>query len=739
MKYLLVQLKPHWKYIAIILIAHIVQAYTTILLPSYTSNLVDTGIQNSGVEHAVPLELTQETQAYLSAVMLPEEQVTFDENYTMNEQGTYRLINSEDVSEEEFDKLESHFALPLAIIQTVNTLPESEANQAKQLINQAAGDAEAVAAIREAIAPDLEVLGESAIRNAGIQLVISEYTATGNDADALKIDYLFREGTMMLLIALVTFASAALAFYLASIVGAEVGYDLRDKIFSKVLSFSQNEMGEFSTASLITRSTNDIQQLQIIVTLLLRIIIFSPILALFGVVTIFTTHFSMAWVLILAIALIGILVAILFKLTMPRFKVLQQLIDRVNLLAREILTGLQVIRAFGRQDKESERFDEGNVDLRNTFLFVGRTMSLMMPTMMLIANGISVLIVWVAGSRIGAGEMQVGEMMAFITYTMQVIFSFLMFSLMSMQIPRALISAGRIQEVLDKPLSIADLENPTVLEDVQGEVTFDNVTFSFTDSEEDTLKDINFTAAKGETTAIIGSTGSGKSTLLSLLMRFYDPTEGAVLIDGVDIRQMRQKQLREIIGFVPQKGVLFSGDIRSNISYGVESLSEESLTEAAEIAHATEFIEQKDDGYNSPISQGGTNVSGGQKQRLSIARAIAKQPKILVFDDSFSALDYRTDASLRQTLKEKIAGVTTIIVAQRISTILDAEKIIVLDDGVIDGIGTHNELMAKSKVYRQIATSQLSQTELDEQEIKGNERVESRSQKSESTQLGLEG
>lgn len=739
MKYLLVQLKPHWKYIVIIVLAHLVQAYTTIQLPSHTSNLVDTGIQNSGFEHAVPLELTEETQTYLSALMLPEEREVFEDNYTVNEAGHYELVGADNVSAEEFTALESNFALPLAILQTVNNLPEAEATQAKQMISQLAGDAAAVTTMRETVAPELEVLGESAVRNTGIQLVISEYTATGNNADDMKISYLLSEGATMILIALTTFASAALAFYLASIVGAAVGYDLRDKIFSKVLTFSQNEMGEFSTASLITRSTNDIQQLQLIVTLLLRIIIFSPILAMFGVFTIFTTHFSMAWVLILAVSLIGILVAVLFKLTMPRFKVLQQLIDRVNLLAREILTGLQVIRAFGRQEKESERFDEGNIDLRDTFLFVGRTMSLMMPMMMLIANGISVLIVWVAGGRIGAGDMQVGEMMALITYTMQVIFSFLMFSLMSMQIPRALISAGRIQEVLDKPLSIADPVEPTVLEDVKGEVIFDNVTFSFQDSEEEILKDINFTANKGETTAIIGSTGSGKSTLLSLLMRFYDPTEGAVLIDGVDIRQMSQQQLREIIGFVPQKGVLFSGDIRSNISYGVENLSDEAVKEAAEIAHATEFIDQKEEGYSSPISQGGTNVSGGQKQRLSIARAIAKRPKILIFDDSFSALDYRTDASLRQTIKEKISDVTTIIVAQRISTILDAEKIIVLDEGVIEGIGTHNELMASSPVYREIATSQLSQAELDEQEIKGKKRVEDRLKKSESSQLGLEG
>ena len=739
MKYLLVQLKPHWKFIAIILVAHIIQAYTTILLPSHTSNLVDVGIQNSGFEYAVPFELTEDTYNSLSAVMLPEELEVFEESYAINDEGHYALNDANDLSKNTFEQLENNFYLPLAIVQTVNALPEGEASQAQLMIQQVAGDPEAVASMRAQIAPELEVLGESAVRNTGTQLVISEYIATGNDADANKIAYLLNEGVIMIVIALITFGSAALAFYLASIVGAEVGYDLRDKIFTKVLSFSQNEMGEFSTASLITRSTNDIQQLQLIVTLLLRVIIFSPILALFGVINIFTTNISMAWVLVLAVFLIGVLVAILFKLTMPRFKMLQKLIDRVNLLAREILTGLQVIRAFGRQDKESDRFDEGNIELRDTFLFVGRTMSLMMPTMMLIANAISVLIVWVAAGRIGAGEMQVGEMMAFITYTMQVIFSFLMFSLMSMQIPRALVSAGRIQEVLDKPLSIADPIEPIILEDVKGDVVFDDVSFSFQDSEEETLRNISFTAKNGETTAIIGSTGSGKSTLLSLLMRFFDPTKGSISVDGVDIRQLSQKQLREIIGFVPQKGVLFTGDIRSNISYGVENISEEAIKNASEIAHATEFIEQKEEGYSSAISQGGTNVSGGQKQRLSIARAIAKDPRILIFDDSFSALDYRTDASLRQSLKEKISDVTTIIVAQRISTILDAEKIIVLDEGVIEGIGTHNELMVNSPVYRQIATSQLSPKELKEQETKGIERAKTQSQTNGTSHLGLEG
>jgi len=739
MKYLLVQLKPHWKYIAIILIAHIVQAYTTILLPSHTSNLVDVGIQNSGFEYAVPYALTEETYETLSAIMLPEERETLQTNFEQDAAGNFNLIDSASLSDEAFLALEQQFYLPLAITQLMRNLPTEEAAQAQQLLALATTNSEAVAEMRNQLAPELESLGEASLRNTGIQLVVSEYSATGNDANEMKISYLMHEGAVMLFIALITFASAGLAFYLASIVGAEVGFDLRARIFDKVLSFSQNEMSEFSTASLITRSTNDIQQLQLIVTLLLRIIIFSPILALFGVFKIFATHANMAWVLILALGLVGILVTILFKLTMPRFNILQKMVDRINLLTREILTGLQVIRAFGRQETESNRFDEGNTDLKNTFLFVGRTMSLMMPMMLLIANIISVLIVWVGGHRIASGEMQVGEMMAFITYTMQVIFSFLMFSLMSMQIPRALVSAGRIQEVLDKTLTIEDPSQPVVLEDVKGEVSFNDVTFSFQDSEEETLRNITFTAKQGETTAIIGSTGSGKSTVLSMLLRFYDPTKGNITIDGVDIRDISQKQLRDIIGFVPQKGVLFSGNIRSNISYGVDNISDELLERASEIAHASEFIQQKEEGYLSPISQGGTNVSGGQKQRLSIARAIAKQPHILVFDDSFSALDYRTDASLRSALKEEIKDVTTIIGAQRISTILDAEKIIVLDEGVIDGIGTHNELMEKSAVYRQIATSQLSPAELAEQQEKGVARVAKQTSTDDASELGLEG
>lgn len=734
MKYLIQQLKPHWKFVVLILLAHLVQAYTTLLLPGYTSNLVDVGIQNSGFEYAVPVELTEGTYSQMSSLMYEDEVEELADRYQMNSQGHYAL-NTELVAEDEdYEALETFLSVPLAMLQLRSALSEEEQAQFAQIMEQSTTQAE-IHEIRQAIEPEVAKLGTATIRSAAIQQVIREYEATGNDIDSHQMAYLFKEGMMMLAIAIATFASAGVAFYLASIVGAEVGFDLRGKIFGKVLSFSQTELSEFSTASLITRSTNDIQQLQLVVTLLLRIIIFSPILAVGGIINILLTQFEMSWILALAVGLIAVTVGILFSLVMPKFRILQKQVDRINLYAREILTGLQVIRAFGRQDHEAERFDSANKDLQSTFMFAGRSMSLMMPIMMLIANVISVLIVWVGGHRIASGEMQVGEMMAFITYTMQVIFSFLMFSLMSMQIPRALVSAERVQEVLNTPLSIQDPETPVVLEDVEGLVEFKDVTFSFEDSEEETLQHISFTARPGETTAIIGSTGSGKSTILSLLMRFYDATKGQITIDGVDVRDMAQHQLRELVGFVPQKGILFSGTIESNIGYGVDKLPTEMMEQAAEVAHAQEFIDEKSDKYQAYISQGGGNVSGGQKQRLSIARAIAKQPKIFVFDDSFSALDYRTDASLRQALKDKITDATMIIVAQRISTILDAEQIIVLDEGVIDGIGTHNELMAKSAVYREIATSQLSQAELDEQEAKGDERAELRQNK----QPGLEG
>lgn len=728
MKYLIQQLKPHWKFVVLILLAHLVQAYATLLLPSYTSNLVDVGIQNSGFEYAVPVELTEDTYSQMTSLMYEEEVAELTDHYQVNDEGHYALNTALVADDEDYEALEEFLSVPLAMLQLRSSLSEEEQAQFSQIATQSTTQAE-IQAIRQALEPEIASLGTATIRSAAIQQVIREYTATGNDTDSHQMDYLLKEGAKMLAVAVVTFASAGLAFYLASRVGAEVGFDLRGKIFGKVLSFSQTELSEFSTASLITRSTNDIQQLQLVVTLLLRIIIFSPILAVGGIFNILFTQFEMSWILALGVGLIAVTVGILFSLVMPKFRILQKQVDRMNLYAREILTGLQVIRAFGRQNHEAKRFDSANKDLQSTFMFAGRSMSLMMPIMMLIANIISVLIVWVGGHRIASGEMQVGQMMAFITYTMQVIFSFLMFSLMSMQIPRALVSAERVQEVLNTPLSIQDPEIPAILEDVTGLVEFNDVTFSFEDSEEETLQHISFTARPGETTAIIGSTGSGKSTILSLLMRFYDVTKGQITVDGVDIRDLAQHQLREIIGFVPQKGVLFSGSIESNISYGVENLSADIMDQAAEVAHAKEFIDEKSDKYQAYIAQGGGNVSGGQKQRLSIARAIAKQPKIFIFDDSFSALDYRTDASLRQALKEKITDATMIIVAQRISTILDAEQIIVLDEGVIDGIGTHNELMAKSAVYREIATSQLSQAELDEQATKGDARAEVRHSK----------
>lgn len=708
MKNLLNQMKPHWRIILVIVIAHLVQAYMVLRLPEYTSNMVDIGIQNRGIEHAVPLSMTSETMETFEELLLPEEQALIDDNYLVDQNGIYTLDSQIEDNEQQMNELSYQLEVPLALMQTIRNMSDEELEML-----QADTEGDTLAELREVFVADMEALGPEMIKNTAIQSVIVDYESAGGDLGDRQINYLLSQGGVMLLIALMAFAGGGTATFLAAVVGAKVGHGLRASTFEKVLSFSNKEMNYFSTASLITRSSNDIQQIQLIVTILLRIVIFSPLLAIGAMFYVIQTQSTMLWITALGVALVMILMGVLLYMTVPRFNLLQKQVDKVNLLAREILTGLQVIRAFGRQKYESHRFDGANTDLKNSFLFVGRVMATMMPLMMLIANSISVLIVWVAGNRISAGTMQVGDMMAFITYNMQVIFSFFMMTMMSIQIPRALVSSNRIQEVLEMPLSVTDREEPKVIESPKGLVEFDQVSFRFGEAEGNVVNDISFTAKPGETTAIIGGTGSGKSTMLNLLMRFYDPTEGRIKIDGIDIRELSQYQLREMIGFVPQKGVLFSGTIESNIGYGVEALSDRVRNESAEIAHASEFILDKDETYRSRISQGGTNVSGGQKQRLSIARAIAKQPNIFIFDDSFSALDYRTDASLRQALGEKVKDATVIIVAQRISTILDAEQIIVIEEGEVKGIGSHIELMETNAVYRDIATSQLSQAELD--------------------------
>ena len=567
--------------------------------------------------------------------------------------------------------------------------------------------------IMEQMTEKLDGMPESIVTQGAIRYLKNEYQEIGEDLDKIQMQYVLWSGIKMLLLAaLIMIASVCVTFF-SSRIAAKLGHDLRNKVYRKVLSFSSQEMDNFSTASLITRSTNDIQQVQMVYTMLFRIVLYAPILGIGGVIRVLKTDSSMTWILGLAVVLILVVIVVLFQVAMPKFTILQTLVDKLNLVTREILTGIPVIRAFSREKHEEERFEEANQRLTKTNLFVNRCMTFMMPTMMLIMNGVSVLIIYSGSYAVDNGTMQVGNVMAFIQYAMQIIMSFLMITAMSIMLPRANVAALRINNVLKTKVSVIDPENPVQPDaNVKGTVEFDHVSFAYPEAGENVISDISFKAEKGETIAVIGSTGSGKSTLINLIPRFYDVTEGRVLVDGVDVREMTQKEVRSRLGYVPQKGVLFSGTIDSNIRYGKTDISETEVKEAAEVAQATEFIDAKPEQYASPIAQGGTNVSGGQKQRLSIARAIAKKPEIFIFDDSFSALDFKTDSTLRKALKEHTKDATTIIVAQRISTILNADKIIVLDDGHMAGIGTHGELMKNCEVYRQIAMSQLSEEEL---------------------------
>ena len=558
-----------------------------------------------------------------------------------------------------------------------------------------------------------EELPDTITEQAAVNYVKEAYADLGIDMDELQFRYLFSTGAKMIGLAFLGMAASVLVGFLASRVGAAAGRDLRGRVFKKVVGYSSNEFDHFSTASLITRSTNDIQQVQFIIVMLLRIVLYAPILAIGGIVQVFQTNVSMSWIIGLAVVLIALVVLVLFAVAMPKFKSLQKLVDKVNLVMREILTGLPVIRAFSTEKHEEKRFDKANMDLMKTNLFVNRAMTFMMPIMMLIMNGISVLIMWSGAKGINDGQMQVGDMMAFIQYTMQIIMGFLMICMLSVMLPRAAVAADRVDEVLSSRTVIHDPKTPKKFEEKQkGVLTFDHVSFKYPGADENVLEDITFTAKPGETTAIIGSTGSGKSTLVNLISRFYDVTDGSIRLDGTDIREVTQHDLRDKLGYVPQKGLLFSGDIASNIMFGNPEGGGQEMKEAAQIAQATEFIEAKPNKYESPISQGGSNVSGGQKQRLSIARAIAKRPEVFIFDDSFSALDFKTDVALRKALKKRTKESTVLIVAQRISTILNAEQIIVLDDGKIAGIGTHKELLRNCEVYKQIAASQLSEKEL---------------------------
>ena len=710
-------LKESWISVITIVLLLIVQAAGDLTLPDYTSKIVNVGIQNGGIENVAPevirksemenmLIFTEEDDKILASY----EEISKDnldsaeyeklvKKYPALENESLYKIKK--ISSSVQDELDSLMAKPLMMLSVTKQMPKGQLDQMLETVNQKIDD-----------------MQESILEQAAIQEVKNEYKAIGMNTVSIQNQYIIMAGLKMLGISLIIMISAISIMCLSARVAARLAKTLREKVFKKVLRFSNKEFSEYSTASLITRSTNDIQQIQGLIAILFRVLVYAPIIGIGGFLRVLNqSDNSMAWIIGVAIIAILFVVATLFIIAMPRFKKLQQLIDKLNLVAREILTGLPVIRAFNTEKKEEKRFDKANMDLTKTNLFVNRAMSFMMPTLMLIMNGISLLIVWVGAHGIDNGTMQVGNMMAFIQYTMQIVMSFLMISMVSIMLPRASVSANRINEIIETDEAIKDSKEPKKLNpNKKGLVEFKNVSFRYPDSDEEVLSDISFTAEPGKTTAIIGSTGSGKSTIVNLIPRFYDITSGNLLIDGVDIKDISNKDLRKIIGFVPQKGILFSGTIESNIKYGNPSMSDEQMIEAAQIAQATEFIESKPEKYQEPIAQGGSNVSGGQKQRLSIARAIAIDPEILVFDDSFSALDFKTDSILRAELAKKTQDKTVIIVAQRINTILNADQIIVLEDGKVVGKGTHEELIKTNETYKQIALSQLSAEELNLQD-----------------------
>ena len=739
---------PYWKSVILIALLLSVQAWCDLALPQYTSDIIDTGIQNKGVEHILPEKITPGEYDYATLFMTDSESEDFASAYKAD--GDYYTLKITD--SKKLDKLDNELIVPVMTDYQLSRLPVSSlekmvgnakipsealkglkhktieqenengetvkvdcADVRPLVITMSQSSEEAlktVAQMRAMAEKQIDAMGSDTMLSSGIAYAVEMDKLAGVDVDAIQTAYLWIAGLKMALVAFVLTTAAVLVSLLAAKVGAGVGRGLRTKVFKKVIGFSNAEIDKFSAASLITRSTNDIQQIQFVSVILLRMVLYAPIIGVGGVIKVAGTGANMGWVIALAVAAITVVVLALVFIAMPKFKRMQTLVDRINLVSREILTGIPVIRAFVREEEEEKRFDEANVALTKTTLFTNRVMTFMMPVMTFLMNLVSVLIVWVASGHINDGNMQVGEMTAFITYSMQIIISFLMLTMMSIMLPRAVVAAGRIDEVINTESTITDAEKACDLTDVSGVVEFDGVDFKYPGAEENVLSDISFKAKPGETTAIIGSTGSGKSTLVNLIPRLYDVTRGSVKIDGRDIRDITMKSLRKEIGYVPQKGILFSGTIESNLRFGNSAAADSEIEKAAEIAQATEFIESKYDKYDSEISQGGTNVSGGQKQRLSIARAIAKNPRIYIFDDSFSALDMKTDKELRKALYENVSDSTVIIVAQRISTIMDAEQIIVLDEGKIAGIGTHKELIKTCDAYLEIAKSQLSEKEL---------------------------
>ena len=763
MRKLFKNMLPYWHIIVVIFLLLGVQAYCDLSLPQYTSDIIDVGIQNKGIKHILPEKMPEEEYQLAELFMTDGEKDTFEAVYEKKDDTyvctadketletlddelltpivlTYRMANMSEtdfkntiaealeqnpqnqITKESLDEMSIEEIGQMMQMELTTYEAENDDGEMvtyvdmrpmmKQLIASGAMTQDGIAQSREYMENMIDSVGSSTLHAMGTAYATSCDEKAGLDVEHIQKNYLWSEGGKMAAMSLLMLAVAVVVGYLASRVGAGVGRDLREKIFGKVVGFSNTEMDKFSTASLITRSTNDIQQIQFVTAIMLRMLLYAPIIGIGGIYKVLKTGAHMEWIIVMAVLVISGLVMVLMSITLPKFKIMQKLVDALNLVSREILTGLSVIRAFGREKKEEERFDEANRNLTRTQLFTNRVMTFMMPCMTFIMYGLTVLIVWVAAHKIDNGSMQVGAMTAFITYAMQIVMSFLMLTMMSVMLPRAAVAADRIDEVLTVKSEIVDPEKPETLEKKEGVVRFNHVSFKYPGAEHNALEDIDFVAEPGKTTAIIGSTGCGKSTLVNLIPRLYDVTEGSVTIDGHDIRNITMNELRDELGFVPQKGVLFSGTIASNLRYGREDATDEEIREAAEIAQASGFIEEKSAKYDSPIAQGGSNVSGGQKQRLSIARAIAKNPKVFIFDDSFSALDLKTDAALRKALAEKVSDSTVIIVAQRISTVLHAEQILVMDEGRIVGRGTHEELLANCEVYRQIAKSQMSEKEL---------------------------
>ena len=687
-----------------------VRVVAELALPTYTSNIVDKGIQQSGIQDAVPEKISEKSFKELQLFMTDDEIKKVTAKYT-KDGDVYKL---DSISEQERSELNDIFKNAMTVVSGVKS-ENLDLDKVAEGVKLGLVKKDSLIEQKNKSISDLGSSADMITKQAGIRYVKEEYrNNVGIDTNEIRKNYLKEVGIMMIIVTFISGIGSVISNFIASRISSKIAYNLREKLYNKVLSFSKQDIDKFSTASLITRSTNDIQQIQNALNMMLFIAIYAPMMAVYGVYKVTQTDTGMTWIIALGVGILGLTLAIISLLVMPKFKIMQKLIDRVNLVTREALTGISVIRVFGREKYEEERFDKENTVLKNEQLFINRTLSALMPMIMLIMNGIALLIIWVGGKNIDAGSIQVGDMMAFITYTMQIVMSFLFFTFLMMQLPRAEVAAGRINEVLATEVTVVDSVNvdDSKLQDVKGTLKFDNVSFTFDGADSPVLSNISFEAEAGKTTAIIGSTGSGKSTLLHLIPRYFDASEGEISIDGVNIRDISLNKLRDILGFVPQKGVLFSGNIESNIKFADENISDEQMRKAAKIAQAIEFINEKENKFNSEISQGGSNVSGGQKQRLSIARALAKNPKILLFDDSFSALDYKTDVKLRKTLREEMAGVTTIIVAQRIATILNADKIIVMNEGKIVGIGKHQELLETCPTYLEIAESQLSEEEL---------------------------